>query len=57
LDGPTLMVRPDLRRDVAGIPKISGPQGRERDVEHPEGTSSPWGSTVPSGEPGSQGQE
>jgi hypothetical protein len=37
------MVRPDLRRDMAGIPKISGPQERERNVEHPEGTSSPWG--------------
>jgi hypothetical protein len=31
------MVRPDLRRDMAGIPKILGPQERERDVEHPEG--------------------
>jgi hypothetical protein len=59
LDGPTPMVRPELRRDMAGIPEISGPQERERerDVEHPEGTSSPWGSTVPSEEPGSQGQE
>jgi hypothetical protein len=28
------MVRPDLRRDMAGIPEISGPQERERDVEH-----------------------
>jgi hypothetical protein len=25
-DGPTPMVRPDLRRDMAGVPKISGPQ-------------------------------
>jgi hypothetical protein len=24
------MVRPDLRRDMAGIPKISGPQEREK---------------------------
>jgi hypothetical protein len=39
------MVRSDLRRDMAGIPRISGPpereRERERDVEHPEGTSSP----------------
>jgi hypothetical protein len=27
------MVRPDLRRDMAGIPKISGPQERERERE------------------------
>jgi hypothetical protein len=49
----------DLRRDMAGVPEISGPQERERNVEHPEGMSSPWGgvSTVPSGEPSSQGQE
>jgi hypothetical protein len=59
LDGPTLMVRPDLRRDMVGIPKISGPQERERkkDVEYPEGTSSPRGSTVPSEEPSSQRRE
>jgi hypothetical protein len=61
LDGPIPMVRPDLRRDMTGIPKISGlrerERERERDVEHPEGLSSPWGSTVPSGEPGSQGWE
>jgi hypothetical protein len=56
-DGPISMVRPDLRRDRAGVPKISDPQERERDVEYPEGMSSPWGSTVPSGEPGSQGRE
>jgi hypothetical protein len=36
------MVRPDLRRDMVGIPEISGPQERERErerenVEHPEG--------------------
>jgi hypothetical protein len=37
------MVRPDLRRDRAGVPEISGLQERERDVEHPKGTSSPWG--------------
>jgi hypothetical protein len=39
------MVRPDLRRGMAGIPEISGPQERERerDVEHPERTSSPQG--------------
>jgi hypothetical protein len=53
LDGPTPMVRPDLRRDMAGVPKISGPQERERNVEHPEGTSSPWGVHSPSGEPSS----
>jgi hypothetical protein len=53
-DGPTPMVKPDLRRDMAGVPEISGLQERERDVEHPEGMSSPWRSTVPSGEPGSQ---
>jgi hypothetical protein len=29
------MVRPDLRRDTADIPEISGPQERERNVEHP----------------------
>jgi hypothetical protein len=27
-------VRPDLRIDMAGVPKISGPQERERNVEH-----------------------
>jgi hypothetical protein len=41
------MVRSDLRRDMVGVPKISGPQERERererDVEYPEGTSSPQG--------------
>jgi hypothetical protein len=37
------MVRPDLRRDMAGIPEISGPQERERDMKHLEGTSSPQG--------------
>jgi hypothetical protein len=42
-DGPTPMVRPDLRRDMAGIPEISGPQEREKNVEHLEGMSSPWG--------------
>jgi hypothetical protein len=39
------MVRPDLRRDMAGIPKILVPQERV-DVEHPEGMSSSQGSTV-----------
>jgi hypothetical protein len=34
LEGSTPMVRPDLRRDMAGVPEISGPQERERDVEH-----------------------
>jgi hypothetical protein len=34
LEGPTPMVRPDLRRDMEGIPEISGPQERERNVEH-----------------------
>jgi hypothetical protein len=57
LDGPTLMVRPDLRRDIVGVPEIPGPQEREHDVEYPEGTASPRGSTVPSGKPGYQGQE
>jgi hypothetical protein len=33
LDGPTLMVRPDLRRDMVGVPEISGPQERERERE------------------------
>jgi hypothetical protein len=42
---------------MAGVPEISGPQERERDVVYPEGMSSPLGSTVPSGEPGSQGGE
>jgi hypothetical protein len=32
LDGPTPMVRLDLRRNVVGIPEISGPQERV-DVE------------------------
>jgi hypothetical protein len=45
-DGPISMVRPDLRRDMVGIPKISVLQERERDVEYPKGTSSPRGSTV-----------
>jgi hypothetical protein len=40
------MVRPDLRKDMACLPTISGPQESERDVENPEGTSSPRGSTV-----------
>jgi hypothetical protein len=44
----------DLRRDMVGIPKISGPQERER-----ERCGVPRRnvfSTVPSGEPSSQGQ-
>jgi hypothetical protein len=45
LDGPTPMVRPDLRRGMAGIPKISVPQERV-DVVHPGGMSSSWGPTV-----------
>jgi hypothetical protein len=44
-DGPTPMVRPDLRRDMAGVPKISVPQKRV-DVGHLGGTSSPQGPTV-----------
>jgi hypothetical protein len=43
--GSISMVRPDLRRDMVGAPKISVPQERV-DVEHPGGTSSSWGSTV-----------
>jgi hypothetical protein len=27
------MVRPELRRDMVGVPKISGPQERERERE------------------------
>jgi hypothetical protein len=55
-DGAIPIMRPDLRRDMAGIPKISGPQETEKcGTHHPEGTSSPRGgggeSTVPSGEP------
>jgi hypothetical protein len=45
LDGPISMVRPDLRRDMAGVPEISVPQERV-DVKHLGGTSSSWGSTV-----------
>jgi hypothetical protein len=25
------MVRPDLRRDMSGVPEVSGPQDRERE--------------------------
>jgi hypothetical protein len=39
------MMRPDLRRDMAGIPEISVPQ-ETVDVEHPGGTSSSQKSTV-----------
>jgi hypothetical protein len=45
LEGPTPMVRPDLRRDMVGIPKISVPQERV-DVGHPGGMSSSQGPTV-----------
>jgi hypothetical protein len=45
LDGPTPMVRPDLRRDMAGVLEISVPQERV-DVGHPGGTSSSRGSGV-----------
>jgi hypothetical protein len=31
-NSPTPMVRPDLRRDTAGVTKISGPQEREREM-------------------------
>jgi hypothetical protein len=52
------MVRPDLRRDMVGIPKISGPQERER-CGVPRENIFTMGrvSTVPSGEPCFQGQE
>jgi hypothetical protein len=61
-DSPTPMVRPDLRKDMAGIPEISGPQEREREREREMWSTQRerlhlGGSTVPSGEPGSQGQE
>jgi hypothetical protein len=32
-DGPTPMVRPDLRRDMVSVPKISGRRERERERE------------------------
>jgi hypothetical protein len=57
-DGPTPMVRPDLRRDMAGVPEISGPQERERAMWKTTSRRNVFtirGSTVPSGEPGSQG--
>jgi hypothetical protein len=47
--------RPDLRRDMAGIPKISGPQEREREMwktTHRRNVLTTGMSTVPSGEPG-----
>jgi hypothetical protein len=58
------MVWPDLKRDMAGIPKISGTQERERERER-ERCGVPRGnlftmkreSTVLSGESGSQGRE
>jgi hypothetical protein len=50
------MVRPDLRRDMAGVPEILGPQEREREMWNttPRGNifTTGW-ATVPSGEPGS----
>jgi hypothetical protein len=53
-DGPTPMVRPDLRRDMAGVPEISGPQERERNMWstqrehlHHGGLQSIVGSPVP----------
>jgi hypothetical protein len=39
------MVRPELRRDMVGVPEISVPQERI-DVGHPGGMSSPQGPTV-----------
>jgi hypothetical protein len=58
-DDPTPMERPDLRKDMAGIPDLSGPQERERNVEHNTQRKHlhHGRSTVPSGEPSSQGQE
>jgi hypothetical protein len=63
LDGPIPMVRPDLRRDMAEVPEISGPQERERERDRgrercgaPRGNAFTMGgpqSLV--GEPGSQG--
>jgi hypothetical protein len=44
-DGPISMVRPDLRRDMVGVPKISVPQERVG-VQHPGGMSSSLESTV-----------
>jgi hypothetical protein len=42
------VVRPDLRRDMAGIPKISGLQERERERER-DGT--PRGNIFTMGDP------
>jgi hypothetical protein len=36
------MVRPDLRRDMVDIPKISGPQGRERERERERTLREDW---------------
>jgi hypothetical protein len=44
-DDPISMVRPDLRRDMTGVPEITVPQKRVV-VEHPGRTSSSQGSTV-----------
>jgi hypothetical protein len=48
------MVRPDLRRDMAGVPEISGPQEREREMQstqrerlHHGGPQSLVGNLVP----------
>jgi hypothetical protein len=48
------MVRPDLRRDMMGIPEISGPQERKREMWstqreclHHGGPQSLVGNTVP----------
>jgi hypothetical protein len=52
------MVRPELRRDVAGIPEISSPQEIDREMLKTtprRNVFTTGGSTVPSGEPGSQG--
>jgi hypothetical protein len=53
--GPISIVRPDLRRDMVGIPEISIPQERV-DVEYLGGTSSSRGVHSPR-EPSSQGWE
>jgi hypothetical protein len=51
------MVRPDLRRDMADILKISGPQEREREMWSTQTELLHHGRpTVPSGEPSSQGE-
>jgi hypothetical protein len=57
LDGPTPTVRPDLRRDMVSIPKISSPKSQERERERcgvPRGNvfttgvhSPKWGTQFP----------